>query len=292
MAARFFVLASGSAGNCAFLRVDGFGLLIDIGLGPRLIASRLAAIGATWKSVNAVLLTHTHTDHWKDLTLNTLRQEKIPLYCHPQHHTVLARYGGYFDPLFAAGLVRPFIAGEALALPGGVTGRPIRVPHDSDPTFAFRLDGPPGLFGHPWSVGYAADLGAAWPDLLDAFAGVNVLALEFNHDEAMERESGRPKHLIDRVFSDLGHLSNQQAADAVRGIVDRSAQGALRHLIQLHLSRDCNRPNLAREAGRAILADMGSGAAVTTAQQDSVTNGIDLDGECLRRKPVALGTPH
>src|SRR5207247_1154514 len=62
MPARFCVLASGSAGNCAFLQADGFGLLIDIGLGPRFIASRLATVGASWRHVHAVLLTHTHSD--------------------------------------------------------------------------------------------------------------------------------------------------------------------------------------------------------------------------------------
>ena len=69
MAARFCVLASGSSGNCVFVQSDGFGFLIDFGIGPRFIASRLAAVGATWRDVHAVFLTHTHTDHWKELTL-------------------------------------------------------------------------------------------------------------------------------------------------------------------------------------------------------------------------------
>src|SRR5262245_57043447 len=99
MPARFCVLASGSAGNCTFLQVDGFGLLIDIGLGPRLLGARLSAVGASWKHVNAVLLTHTHTDHWKDLTLLQLRRLGIPLYCSPEHHNSLGRIDGCFDSL-------------------------------------------------------------------------------------------------------------------------------------------------------------------------------------------------
>ena len=225
MPARFCVLASGSAGNCAFLQANGFGLLIDIGLGPRFIASRLAAIGASWANVHAVLLTHTHSDHWKDLTLHHLRRLQIPLYCSPRHHVSMTRYNGGFEPLAASGLVRPFVDGEPLELQAGVIARPLALPHDSDPTYGFRIDGPPGLFEPQWSVGYASDLGECRPELVEAFADVNVLALEFNHCERMERASSRPRFLIQRVLSDQGHLSNVQAGNAVREIVRASVAG-------------------------------------------------------------------
>src|SRR5215210_8075752 len=130
MPARFCVLASGSAGNCAFIQSDGSGVLIDAGLGPRFIASRLASVGAAWRDVHAVVLTHTHSDHWKDWTLAHLRQQGVPLYCCPRHHDGLARYGGSFEPLEAAGLVRAFTPGVPLDLPDGLTLRPVVVPHD------------------------------------------------------------------------------------------------------------------------------------------------------------------
>src|SRR5262249_60430588 len=130
--------------------------------------------------------------------------------------------------LHAAGLVRKFAAGQALALPGGLTCRSIPVPHDCDPTFAFRIDGPVGLFGPQWSVGYAADLGVAPPELIEAFADVNVLAIEFNHCEQMEQASGRPWFLIRRVLGDRGHLSNCQAADVGRAVERPSAPRPMR----------------------------------------------------------------
>lgn len=288
MPARFCVLASGSAGNCAFLQADGFGILIDVGLGPRFVASRLAAVGATWRDVHAVLLTHTHSDHWKDLTLAHLRRLGIPLYCSPRHHPGLTRYDGCFQALAADGLVRPFAAGEPFELKAGVTCRPAEVPHDSDPTYAFRVDGPAGLFGPQWSLGYASDLGEARPELVEAFADVNVLALEFNHCERMERASGRPRFLVQRVLGPHGHLSNDQAAEAVRAVVRVSAPNTLRHLVQLHLSRDCNRPPLAAEYGRTALADVGSPAAVTTAPQYAVSHIISLDADFRRVRPAPV----
>jgi phosphoribosyl 1,2-cyclic phosphodiesterase len=286
MPARFCVLASGSSGNCAFVQADGFGVLIDVGLGPRFLASRLAAVGASWRNVHAVLLTHTHSDHWKNLTLDELARRGIPLYCCPNHHSALTRYDGFFDRLTDAGLVRSFSIGEPLELSAGITIRPLVVPHDSDPTYAFRLDGPPGLFEPQWSIGYASDLGEARPDLIAAFADVSVLAIEFNHCERMERASGRPRFLIQRVLGDQGHLSNDQAADAVRAVVRASAPGSLKHVVQLHLSRDCNTPTKAQEAGRSALADAGSSAALVTAQQFAVSRVISLDGDARRVRPA------
>ncbi len=272
---RFCVLASGSSGNAAFLQADGFGLLIDIGLGPRLLSSRLAAIGASWKNVNAVLLTHVHGDHWKDRTVAHLRTHSIPLWCHSTHGHALSFMGPSFDTLKNAGLVRHFEPERFLELPQGLSCLPIPVSHDSDPTFAFRIDGRPGLFGAGWSLGYAADLGVVPSRLIELFREVYLLALEFNHDEGMERCSGRPQHLINRVLGDQGHLSNLQAAESLREILHASRATNLRHVVQLHLSHQCNRPSLAQVAARNVLKNLP--IKLHTAMQDQPTKVVELE---------------
>src|SRR5689334_16292125 len=108
MVLRFTVLASGSGGNASLAQVDGFGVLIDAGLGPRQLAERFRAAGLSWSLVSAVLLTHTHSDHWKDRTLAYLRRRGVPLYCHAGHHRALRAYSPAFAGLLASGLVRPF----------------------------------------------------------------------------------------------------------------------------------------------------------------------------------------
>jgi len=85
MSGRFTVLASGSSGNAALLEANGFGLLIDCGLQPRTLTDRLREINVGWDKISAVILTHTHGDHWKDRTLADLRSRKIPLYAHAEH---------------------------------------------------------------------------------------------------------------------------------------------------------------------------------------------------------------
>lgn len=268
MSLRFTVLASGSAGNASLVEAEGFGVLIDAGLGPRQLGSRLAAAGLSWADVHAALLTHTHSDHWKDRTLAHLHRRKIPFFCHPEHHGLLRSTSRGFVDLHAAGLVQPFVPGEVFELSRGLRCRPLPVRHDGGATFGFRLEAAPDLFGRAASLAYAADLGC-WDDALaDAMSDVDLLAVEFNHDVELEYASGRMPRLIARVLGDDGHLSNAQAADLVRAVLARSPAGRPRHLVQLHLSRDCNRPSLARAAALAALADR-TDVTVHTAEQDA-----------------------
>jgi phosphoribosyl 1,2-cyclic phosphodiesterase len=285
MTLRFTVLASGSSGNASLMEAAGFGVLLDAGLGPRQLASRLAGVGLAWSSVHAVLLTHTHSDHWKDTTLAQLRRRHIPLYCHPDHHRVLRLYAPAFDELLAANLVRTYEADQAFELAPGLRCRPLPVRHDGGATFGFRLEGGRDLFGEAAALGYVADLGCWDEALADALADVDLLAVEFNHDVALESASGRSPSLIARVLGDQGHLSNDQAADLVRAVLDRSPAGRLRHLVQLHLSRDCNRPALAQAAARTVLADRAPAVIVHTARQDAATARLPLGPAALPIRP-------
>src|SRR5215213_1525601 len=124
MAARFTALASGSAGNACLIEADGFGVLLDFGLGPRTLAGRMAARGLSWRNVAVALLTHTHGDHWRETTLVHLCRLGIPLCCHASHAESLTGHSAGFDALHAAGLVRTYQAGTAIALGRGLTAVP------------------------------------------------------------------------------------------------------------------------------------------------------------------------
>jgi ribonuclease BN (tRNA processing enzyme) len=260
----FTVLASGSAGNASLLEVDGLGLLLDAGLGPRQLASRLRAAGASWARVHAVLLTHTHTDHWNDRTLTQLARLGLPLYCHEEHHPALVADSPAFAALRSAGLVRTYDVDKPVLLAPRLTCRPFELCHDGGLTCGFRFEGSANGRGPSWALAYAADLGSWDHALARRLADVDVLALEFNHDVALERASGRSPRLIARVLGDYGHLSNAQAAALVRQVLVLSEPGRLRHLVQMHLSRDCNRPGLAM----AALGMLPVGLEVHTAHQD------------------------
>jgi phosphoribosyl 1,2-cyclic phosphodiesterase len=275
MTARFTVLASGSKGNASLLEVNGFGLLIDCGLAAKDLSARLALAGASWDRVHAAILSHTHTDHWNPRALSQFRGRKIPVYAHEAHFDYLDSATTSHAPLHRAKLTRTYAPGTPIEFAPGLTGRAVWVSHDSEPTFGFRFDCH-DADGLAWSVGYVADLGCATEELVETFAGVEVLAIEYNHDERMERNSQRPRFLIQRVLGDQGHLSNRQAADLTRAIAARSGPMFPLHLVQLHLSDECNHPLIAEATGRNALADLNPAAMVTTAKQDAPSRSISL----------------
>lgn len=254
MTFQFAVLGSGSRGNSALVRHgEGPGLLIDVGFGPRAIDQRLSNVGSDWSRIAAVVLTHTHGDHVESSTLQTMAKRGIALYCHEGHRDVLDADAG-FQQLERHDLVRFYDNQPFLAM-CGYRVEPIPLRHDGGPTFGFRIECVARRRTRAVSVGYLADTGS-WTDAMaDSLSDVDILGVEFNHDVALQKSSGRSPALIARNLGDRGHLSNRQGAELVRSVLARSGREKVGHLVLLHLSEQCNRPELAlREAREAVRA--------------------------------------
>jgi phosphoribosyl 1,2-cyclic phosphodiesterase len=284
MSVQFAMLASGSQGNAALLRAGPHGLLIDLGLRPRMLGHRLGSVGASWGHVSAALLTHTHGDHVSDAALCGLARFRVPLLCHEGHLPRLAEYPG-FARLGVLGLVRPYDDRPFLTS-HGFRVEPIRLSHDGGPTFGFRVEVRPERRGQPVALGYVADTGCWWEETADALAEADLLAVEFNHDVELQRRSGRHPALIARNLGDRGHLSNRQASRLVSAVLDRSRPGSVRHLVLLHLSKQCNHPDLALVEARSSLRAAGVRVAVHAASQEIASPAL-LVTPRRRRLPTA-----
>jgi len=265
MAVQFAVLASGSRGNSTLVRDHVAGLLIDVGMGPKELGQRLESVGSGWSNVGAVALTHTHSDHVDSATFSELARRQVTLYCHEGHRAELNGKAG-FQKLEEAGLIRyyderPFLTTTGLRL------EPIRLRHDGGPTYGFRIEVSGERRRRPVSIGYLADTGSWTDTMADSLADVEVLGVEFNHDLAMQKSSRRPPYLIARNLSDDGHLSNRQGAELVQAILGRSRKKALRHLVLLHLSEQCNQPDLAIGAAREAIRVEGHHPEIHAARQ-------------------------
>jgi len=237
------VLGSGASGNATAVRLterDGgqAALLIDAGFGPRRLRQKLAEARLGLGDIRAVLLTHLDRDHFKPALIRTLVEHGIPVHLHHWHLDELAATRGA-QALFDAGLVEPF--GDGLVLPmTGVTATTTRLQHDMQGTIGYRLA---TRFG---DVGFATDLGHAPRKLIRHLAGIDVLCIESNYDERMTVTSARPSWVNRRNLSDSGHLSNEQAYEAVQQIRDASPHGNPRHVVLLHRSQQCNHPTKVR----------------------------------------------
>jgi phosphoribosyl 1,2-cyclic phosphodiesterase len=274
MPVQFAVLASGSQGNSTLIHAGGVGTLLDVGVGPRALASRLESVGSSWDRIGSVLLTHTHGDHVDNATLQRLAKQRIWFYCHPGHGEALRAYAGFLA-LERAGLVRLYDDRPFLT-PNGLRIEPLELRHDGGPTFGFRVDAKPGRRSRSVALGYLADTGSWSAGMADALADVDLLGVEFNHDVEMQRTSRRHPALIARNLGDWGHLSNDQGADFVAAVLARSSPGAVRHLVLLHLSRQCNHPDLALRAARVMLRASGRRRSLHAALQSAAHPNVFL----------------
>jgi phosphoribosyl 1,2-cyclic phosphodiesterase len=275
MPIRFATLASGSKGNCALVERNGRFLMIDIGLPPNTLLSRLRAIGASLSSVAEVILTHTHGDHINDRSLELLAAQGIVLRCHTSHASALAAKPG-FAALASRSLVIPYEE-SPFGTFMGLSVHPVRVRHGAGRTYGFRITWQDESSDERGDLGYVADLGC-WTDRTAAhFRDCGILAVEFNHDVRMTHESRRHFMVKMRNLSNDGHLSNIQARDFVRTIVSKSGVVRPNHLVLLHISEDCNSIELAASAARDGLDSSGATAVnVLPAPQREPSHWLEI----------------
>ncbi|MFO0908384.1 MAG: MBL fold metallo-hydrolase [Isosphaeraceae bacterium] len=286
MAVQFAVLASGSRGNATLIRSGTSGLLLDLGIGPRDLTQRLESVGAGWDAIQAALLTHTHGDHVSDSGLRRLAQQGIPLYIHEGHRGNLRRFGGYLE-LECQGLIRTYDDSPFLA-PGGMAIEPFELFHDGGPTFGFRVETRAVRRGRLVSIGYLADTGSWTNSMVDQVTDVDILGVEFNHDVELQQRSRRHPALIARNLGDRGHLSNLQGSEFVSAVLARSARCTVKHVVLLHLSEQCNRPDLALESAKQAVRGTGRRVVVHAAQQAPAHPNLWIEA---RRSPARPRPP-
>ena len=256
---RFRSLGSGSSGNVTVIEAASglhtTRLLVDCGLSTKVLLERLGRAGLGAEQVDAVFVTHEHSDH-----IGCAREFALR-FCTPvwmSLGTHLAAGEGNF-----AGHLRLAQDGVNIDL-GELQVKPFTVPHDAREPLQLRCsDG-------SRHVGVLTDLGHATAHVLANLAGCHALLLECNHDAAMLAEGAYPPFLKQRVGGRFGHLSNFDAAQLAKSL----DHPGLTHVIAAHLSRQNNRPGLAREALALALGRANSEIGVAT--QDGGFDWVDV----------------
>ena len=241
MRATITILGSGSSGNCAFVETPRLRLLVDAGFSGKQIVARLASIGRKIEDVNAVLLTHEHNDHTQGLPV-LCKRFKIPVYANRLTAEAMQ------EEMPELKLWKVFQTGQTFEL-GDVLVESFTVPHDAHDPVGFLLRHEHG------NIGVLTDLGHCTRLVIERVKAANVLMLETNHDlKLLQDDTVRPWSVKQRILSRFGHLSNDAAAEAAAQI----AHDGLRHVFLGHLSRDCNRPELAHRAVTEALHKAGA----------------------------------
>lgn len=249
---RVCVLGSGSSGNCTWVECGDDAILVDAGLSAQRTRRTLKECGLDETKLRAICVTHEHSDHVAGIArLHALFG--IPVYANSQ--TARAVKG------VPADCWKCFVTGNPFGV-GPFEMYPFLLPHDAYEPVGYRI-----ACGGV-SIGIATDLGMATTLVRGKLAGCDMLVLEANHDEELLRDSTRTWWLKQRILGNQGHLSNKAAA----ALIVELAGEKLRTVVLAHLSRDCNREELAVETVREYLEEQGvRGVEVLAARADGPT---------------------
>jgi len=269
------VIGSGSKGNCTAVWSKNTAVLIDAGrLSARYIKSSLSQIGLDIKDIDAVLITHCHTDHFSDSTYRLCHPTSIPVYCSVAtwHGAMRRRSNKRLGELRERKLLHRLPAEEFQV--GDFKVTPFRVSHATK----MAAGEPVGysLKSGRRKVSYATDLGHVTDKIVTHIKGSDILVIESNHDVEMERNSDRHPDTIEWVLGNTGHLSNIQCAKALSNIL--KSRKNPKNIVLAHLSEDCNTPELALSSSREILDSLNiTDTDLTVACQKTPTSIMSID---------------
>ncbi|MGH2616726.1 MAG: MBL fold metallo-hydrolase [Thermomicrobiales bacterium] len=243
-------LGSGSSGNAFLIRTQQTSLLLDCGVGIRRVTGALAAGGLGIADIDAVLVSHEHSDHIRELPRFIAAGKRI-----------LCTAGSSAAARVPATLWQESKPGKPVNL-ANLEIIALSVDHDAVEPCGFLIRSGSG------SITVVTDLGCPSPAAAEAIAESHLVVLEANHDVALLRRGPYPVHLQRRILSDSGHLSNDDCGALLATALKRSS--LLPTVWLAHLSDTNNRPALARQTVSRRLAH----------------DGIRLDVQPLPRRDI------
>lgn len=232
----YFSIASGSAGNSSLFFCENTRILIDMGVSVRRIETALKRIGITADMLDAVIVTHEHTDHIKGLG-TFAKKYSVPVYMtNGTAHSALKKVP------HASNIIRRFSGGESFYI-GDVKIKSFLTPHDANESVGYLIYTKDKIFG------FATDLGFIPESIKNMLCECDFVVLESNHDINMLKNSDYPYQLKQRVLGNYGHLSNIACAECVASL----AENGVKTIVLAHLSEQNNNPVMAlRNANKAL----------------------------------------
>ena len=247
-------LGSGSRGNGTLVRTDHVCVLVDCGFTLKQLERRLGEVGIALDDLDAVLVTHEHSDHASGVA--TLKR-RTGLAVHATAGTWRGMKGcpGGGDGVIAGD--RAFEVGDLRVLP-------VTVPHDAREPVQFRFE------AHGLALGVLTDLGHPSAHVVERYRGCDGLLLEFNHEPDLLAVSRYPEPVKRRVGGDFGHLANGQSAALLAAL----APERLQLLVAGHLSEQNNTREHAAAALDAVMAE--HAAVCHIARQESCSDWLEV----------------
>lgn len=243
MSLKFATLASSSSGNSTYIGTDSTNILIDAGLSGRKIEECLKALELSGEDIDAIFVTHEHIDHCDGIGVLS-RRYNIPVYATEgtwENMPSKVRAGDMRESLKRAVYPNETVIFNDIVL------KPFSIPHDASQPVGYSI------LTDKHKITIATDIGHISEEVKENIKGSAVLLLESNHDLEMLKNGSYAYNLKQRILSDYGHLSNDNAGRFLKDYAD----SRLKYVFLGHLSRENNTPKVAFETVKDIICRSG-----------------------------------
>jgi len=255
---KFISFGSGSSGNCYYLYTDTDGLMIDAGIGSRMLKKYFKEYGLSLSQLHNVLVTHDHADHVKSVG-SVCRDCCVPVYATEKVHKGIVR--NYCVKYKVPTEQQKTIEKNVPLQLGDFTITPFDVPHDSSDNVGYKIECEGKTFVLMTDVGHFTD------EMTRIIGEADYLVIEANYDLEMLRRGSYPAYLKQRITNGSGHTCNNDCAE----MIATNATPRLKHVWLCHLSAENNHPELALKTVETVLA------------QHGIVAGRDFELDVLKR---------
>lgn len=207
---RFYLLASGSKGNCFLLQDEHFNVVVDCGSTKKYLTSAFEEVGFDLKDLDAIFITHTHSDHISQIKMF----KDYPIY----------------SPIDIDKVDTIRVESDVPIQLEHVTIRPLALSHDAENTTGYIFES--------WNekLVYITDTGYIKDKYIPLLQGADYIILESNHDIELLMTTSRPYYIKQRIASDSGHLCNEDAAN----VLDKIVSEKTKMIVLAHISQEAN----------------------------------------------------
>lgn len=233
---KFCSLASGSSGNCEYIEYKNTRILVDAGLSGKKVESLLDSIDVDIKSIDAIFVTHEHLDHIKGVGV-LARRHNLKVFSNENtfHNMLSTTKEINSENVFFFENERPFQFKDIYI-------EPMNTFHDCSKGSCFTFTGNK-------KISLVTDTGFVDQSIMEKIKDSSLYYLEANHDKDMLLQGSYPWHLKQRILSNRGHLSNENASNLLKELITKNKE-----IVMLsHLSKDNNIPKLATRTVRDAL---------------------------------------
>ena len=252
----FCPLASGSKGNAIYLGTKKTKILIDAGISLKKLKERLKEIHVELDEIDAVFISHEHSDHISGLKALCMRYD-IDIVANAE-----TAKGIYKSLLFKPSF-KIFSTNETFHFKG-LEVHPFSIQHDTLDPVGFVI------YAEGKKIGFCADLGFVTTLVQKNLENCDYLYIEANHEEDMVMASNRPPLYKQRVLGRQGHLSNAASGSLLISIIHKG----LKHVHLAHLSSECNHPDKAKEIIQKLLQKQEMSVDISIAYQEKISKAI------------------